>query len=62
MRRTFVTVEEFSRRHAMSEAAVRRRIRAGELPAMRLGGRWMLPADALAQAYAMQTAGGAYGR
>ena len=46
---SFITVREFTKRHGLSRNLIYEQLRKGALPSVRLGGRILIPADALQQ-------------
>ena len=46
---SFISVREFTKRHALSRNLVYEQLRKGVLPSVRLGGRILIPVDALQQ-------------
>ena len=45
----FISVREFTKRHGLSRNLVYEQLRKGVLPSVRLGGRILIPVDALQQ-------------
>ena len=45
----FISVREFKERHGLSRNLVYEQLRKGVLPSVRLGGRILIPVDALEQ-------------
>ena len=45
----FISVREFTKRHGLSRNLIYEQLRKGALPSVRLGGRILIPADALQQ-------------
>ena len=50
----FISVREFKERHGLSRNLVYEQLRKGVLPSVRLGGRILIPVDALEQMMKMQ--------
>ena len=46
---SFISVREFTKRHGLSRNLVYEQLRKGVLPSVRLGGRILIPVDALQQ-------------
>ena len=46
---SFISVREFTERHGLSRNLVYEQLRKGVLPSVRLGGRILIPVDALQQ-------------
>ena len=46
---SFISVREFTKRHGLSRNLIYEQLRKGALPSVRLGGRILIPTDALQQ-------------
>ena len=46
---SFISVREFTKRHGLSRNLIYEQLRKGALPSVRLGGRILIPVDALQQ-------------
>jgi excisionase family DNA binding protein len=60
-RTEYVTPEQIARRHVVCLETVHRRIRSGELPAMRIGRLWRVPVAELVRFEKAKTIGGTGG-
>ena len=47
MAKSFISVSEFIKRHGLSRNLIYEQLRKGVLPSVRLGGRILIPVDAL---------------
>ena len=47
MTKSFISVREFNKRHGLSRNLIYEQLRKGVLPSVRLGGRILIPVDAL---------------